>query len=172
MGATRVLPRTHMLLRVEIGAESWLADVGFGASGLLRPMRLVSGAVSRQFVWTYRVVEESGLWILQGLQNDAWQDMYAFTLEPQFPVDYEMANHYTSTHPSSRFVQTLTAQLSTPEARYTLRGREFTVEKGPELRQQTIEDDEALLQVLARPFGLRFPAGTRFREGTPATTSR
>jgi N-hydroxyarylamine O-acetyltransferase len=167
MGATSVLPRTHMLLCVEIGVESWLADVGFGASGLLRPIRLVSGAVSRQFAWTYRLVEESGLWILQGLQNDAWQDMYAFTQEPQFPVDYEMANHYTSTHPTSRFVQTLTAQLSTPEARYTLRGREIIVEKGTEVRQQTIEDDEALLEVLALPFGLRFPAGTRFRQGTP-----
>ena len=32
--------------------------------------------------------------------------------ESDFPgsVDYELANYYTSTHPNSRFVQTLTAQ--------------------------------------------------------------
>src|SRR5690349_15099497 len=34
-GASRLLPRTHMLLRVDVEGEPFLADVGFGGSGLL-----------------------------------------------------------------------------------------------------------------------------------------
>src|SRR5262249_12522387 len=30
LGASRVLPRTHMVLKVEAEGASWLADVGFG----------------------------------------------------------------------------------------------------------------------------------------------
>jgi N-hydroxyarylamine O-acetyltransferase len=162
-GATHVAPRTHLVLRVEVDGGPWLADVGFGTGGLLKPLPLAAGRPSEQFFWTYRLTEGGGLWVLQTLDGGgAWQDVYAFTLEPHYPADVEMANHYTSTHPASRFLQTVTAQLSTPEARYALRGREFMVERGPDLRTRTLGDEE-LLAVLADTFGLHFPPGTRFR---------
>src|SRR5205823_13269640 len=40
--------RTHMVLRVTIDGEPWLADVGFGGIGLLEPMPLRDGASSQQ----------------------------------------------------------------------------------------------------------------------------
>jgi N-hydroxyarylamine O-acetyltransferase len=171
-GASRVLPRTHMLLRVDVDGAAWLADVGFGGDGLLKPLPLVAGPQTRQYAWSYRLMEENNLWVLQSQQGASWQDQYAFTLEPQYEVDFEMANHYTSTHPASRFVQTLTVQLPTPEARHILRGRELTVIRGGEVSSQTIEGEEMLLRVLAEVFGLSFPPGTRFRgplalEGPP-----
>src|SRR6185295_18189246 len=126
----QTLPRTHMLLLVDIEGSKWIADVGFGAEGLLHPVPFGSGEASRQFLWTYRVVEEPGLWVLQSLHDGAWIDLYAFTLEPQQPIDYELANYFTSTHPSSRFVQTLTAQLTVPDARMVLRNLELVVDKG------------------------------------------
>jgi N-hydroxyarylamine O-acetyltransferase len=97
-------------------------------------------------------------------------DQYAFTLEPHLPVDYEPANHYSSTHPDSRFVQTLTAQLPTPKARYFLRNRELvTVTQSAEVAQ-VLPDDPALLEVLEKRFGIVLPAGTAFGElpRTPA----
>jgi N-hydroxyarylamine O-acetyltransferase len=159
--ATRLMPRTHMLLQVDTGGNSWLADVGFGGTGLLYPIPLEPGRVSHQFAWSYRLIDYAGLWVLQSLTHDSWQDQYAFTLEPQHPVDFELANYYTSTHPASHFVQTLTAQRVTPEARYILRNRELLVDRGTEMKSRMIADDE-LLQVLSDPFGLQFPAGTRF----------
>src|SRR5207237_8059869 len=36
--------RTHMVLRVPLGSDVWLADVGFGAMGLLEPIELRDGA--------------------------------------------------------------------------------------------------------------------------------
>jgi N-hydroxyarylamine O-acetyltransferase len=162
-GATRTLPRTHMLLCVETEGRSWLADVGFGGEGLLKPLPLVAGPTVQQFARTYRLQKEAGLWVLQALQGGTWLDFYAFTLEPQLPVDYELANWFTSTHPDSIFVRTLTAQRQTPEARFVLRQREFTVIRGHQTQTRTLADDEELLRVLADTFGLEFPAGTRFR---------
>ncbi len=158
----RRLPRTHILLRVDVAGATWLADVGFGLEGLLLPVPFVSGREARQFGWTYRVVEASGEWTLQSLRDSAWTDLYAFSLEPQLPVDFEPANHYTSTHPDSRFVRTLTVQLPTPEVRYRLRNRELVLDRGRTVTRRELADDDELLSVLAEVFGLRFPAGTRF----------
>jgi N-hydroxyarylamine O-acetyltransferase len=156
LGAHRVLPRTHMLLQVQAEGRSWLADVGFGGSGLLEPLPLASGAVFRQHGWSYRLVNEANLWVLQLAEGDDWHDLYAFTLEPQHLVDYEMANHYVSTHPSSRFVQTLTVQRSTPQERYVLRDYDFTLTRLDGTTTRTLTEEERL-RVLAETFGLDFP---------------
>ena len=66
-GATRVLPRTHMVLKVASEGAEWLADVGFGAAGLLLPVRFGDGEEVRQFAWTYRLIEEDGQWVLRSL---------------------------------------------------------------------------------------------------------
>jgi N-hydroxyarylamine O-acetyltransferase len=117
--------------------------------------------VSEQFTWSYRVVqEEGGAWVLQSLHGEAWTDLYAFTLEPQHAIDYEMANHFTSTHPESRFRKTVTAQLAAPGVRRILCGGELMVDDGTEVTRRAVGADE-LLAVLDESFGLRLPAGTR-----------
>ena len=158
----RTLPRTHMLLLVEVEDTIWLADVGFGLEGLLLPVPFGGGREARQFGWTYRVVEGDGEWVLQSLRNAAWTGLYSFPLAPHLAVDFEPANHYTATHPDSRFVRTLTVQLPTPEVRYRLRNREFIQDRGTTVTRRELADDDELLAVLAEEFGLRFPAGTRF----------
>lgn len=160
----RDLPRTHMFLLAGAGGAEWVADVGFGGEGLLLPVPLGEGAEARHYAWRYRIVEEKpGQWLLQSGRPEGWANLYSFTLEPQTPADCEMANHYTSTHPDSPFVSTLTAQLPTPEARHVLRNRELIVDRGGgRVERRALVDDEELLRVLAATFGLAFPAGTRF----------
>jgi N-hydroxyarylamine O-acetyltransferase len=162
-GTTSILPRTHMTLQVEVDGSRVLADVGFGVFGLLLPVSLEQTGESRQFAWTYRVADDEGMRVLQ-LRNDAaWTDLYAFTLERHFPADYEMANHYTSTHPSSRFVQVLTAQRSATDVRRMLRDRDYSEHRGEAVTHRTLAGDDEVLDVLAEQFELRFPRGTRFR---------
>lgn len=161
-GAQRVLPRTHMLLRVNVDGQAWLADVGFGSRGLLTPLPLQTGQSVQQLAWSFRLEQDNGLWVLQCLQQDAWTDLYAFTLEPQLPVDFEVASWFTSTHPDSMFRRLLVVQSLRPEVRYFLRNRELTVERGGSAETHRIEDDDTLLTVLAQTFGLTFAAGTRF----------
>ena len=160
--STAVLARTHMLLLVEADGARWVADVGFGSEGLLHPVPFRAGAEARQYLWSYRIVEEAGRWVLQSGRQGQWRDMYVFTLEPQERADYEMANYWIATHPASRFVQTLTVQMPTPEARWLLRNRELTVDRGGELITRPLQDDAELLDVLASTFGLRFPPDTTF----------
>jgi N-hydroxyarylamine O-acetyltransferase len=166
-GSTSLLPRTHMLLKVDLDDGPRLADVGFGGEGLLRPIRMEPGHESRQFHWTYRVLEEGPVLILQSLQPEGWFDLYAFTLDPNLPVDYEVSNHYTSTYPTSIFRRGPIVQRPTPEARYGLRGRELTIRRGDGSTVREIGDDDELLQVLSSTFGLDFPPGTRFGPAVP-----
>ena len=155
-------PRTHMLLLVDVEGATWLADVGFGLEGLLLPVPFGSQREARQFGWTYRVVEANGEWTLQSSRNGSWMDLYSFSLEPCLAVDFEPANHYSATHPGSRFVRTLAVQLPAPEVRYMLRNRELVLDRGATVTRRMLADDDELLAVLAETFGLRFPAGTRF----------
>jgi N-hydroxyarylamine O-acetyltransferase len=156
--ATQVNPRTHMLLLVDADGAKWLADVGFGAEGLLLPVPFGSEEESRQFAWTYRVTNAGDQWVLQSQHAEGWTDLYGFTLEPQLPIDYEIANHYTSTHPESRFVKSLTVQLPTPGARTALRNRELIVDRDGETTTRTVADEEELRRVLRETFGLPAPA--------------
>lgn len=146
-GATEVLPRTHMTLRIDVADRPWVVDVGFGGNGPQGPVPLDGSPAGEN-----RVVDEGFLHVLQRRTPDGWTDLYSFTLEPAHPADYEVANHYTSTHPDSRFVQTLTVQLSTPDVRHVLRGSTYTVRRGD--REETREVAPEELPKILRSLGL------------------
>jgi N-hydroxyarylamine O-acetyltransferase len=170
------LPRTHMVLVVEIDHALWLADVGFGGDGLLLPVPLDSAGGFEAFGRRYRVVgpDDGGIRVLEVRRPAGWFAMYEFTMEPQLPIDYEVANWWTSTHPSSGFVQTLTAQRVSPEGSLTLRARRLaqTDQRGEVIGEQEIGDDDELVVILRERFGLDFPTGTRFRPPTASPPDR
>ncbi len=159
---TRILPRTHMTLLVEVDGQRFLADVGFGSAGLFVPVPLDEKRVSSQFAWQYRIVERGGLRLLQTADGDEWTDLYSFSLESQLPADYEMASYYVSTHPDSRFVSTLTAQRLTPEGRHTLRGAEYTLDRGTSVTKRLLGEGIDLRSFVAETFGLTLPQGWSF----------
>lgn len=163
-----LLPRTHMCLCVRIGGLRYVADVGFGGEGLLMPVPM-NGETVQQYLWKYRLSQEAdGVWVLQSAGN-GWNDLYAFTLEPQHDVDFMMANYYVSTYPESPFVRTLTVQLPAADCRQILRNRELVIDNGSVFERVILRDDDELLDMLSSRFNLRFPAGTRFRfEEEPA----
>jgi N-hydroxyarylamine O-acetyltransferase len=162
-GSGAIRPRSHMLLAVEIDGQAWLADVGFGGEGLLYPIRSDRDDENHQGAWTFRVKGEGEVDVLQSLHADGWFDLYAFTREPQYPVDFVVSNHFTSTYPHSPFVQSLVVQRTGPEMRWTLRNRELGEQSPDRQTTRALPDDDAVLATLAEVFDLRFPAGTRFR---------
>jgi N-hydroxyarylamine O-acetyltransferase len=163
MGATGVRPRLHMLLAVEVAGEWWLADVGFGADGLLHPVPLRAGEAAPQFVWTYRIAAEGELFVLQSQRPEGWVDLYAFTLEEQHPIDYEVSNYFTSTNPTSVFVKMLLVQLPGRERRLMVMNRKLVERSAEGTSERMLAGDRELLDVLADCFGLSFEAGTPFR---------
>ena len=161
-GGAGIRPRTHMLLRVEFPAGALVADVGFGGDGPLRPLPLDEGSELWAGSAGHRLRRDEGVWVLEGNVTAEWSDLYAFSLEPHYPVDFEMANHFTSTYPRSPFVQSLTAQRIRAKERAILRNRDFTLIASGTGHSETVRDPDHLLAVLDEYFGLSFPAGTRF----------
>lgn len=158
-GAPAPMPRTHMVLRVEAGGASWLADVGFGGDGPAFPVPL-GAAESEQTGGAYAVAREpAGIHVLR-LRAGAgaeWRDLYAFGLVPALPVDFQVAHHFTSTHPRSPFVNTLTVQRTTPELRQVLRGRSYAEHDGEREMRRELSDREAV-ELVTEGFGLDVPA--------------
>ncbi len=101
-GSTR--PRGHLVLRVHEGGAVWHADVGFGLGTLLEPLPFGPGGEHEQAGWRFRVVSDGPELVLQTVLDEAWVDVYALAPEPVAPVDVEVCNWWTSTHPRSPFV--------------------------------------------------------------------
>lgn len=156
--------RTHLLVRVELEGESWLADVGVGAMSPTAALRLAEHGPQPTPHETRRLLRENDRIYHQVLFGDEWHDICELTLEEMPLIDRVVANWYTSAHPESHFKNRLLAARALPDgARLTLLNRELTVRQRDGRTERTsIADPDQLLAVLAERFGLRFPAGTRF----------
>ncbi len=120
-------PRTHMMSAVGVDGVDHLVDVGFGA-GMLYPMPLQDGVVVDQAGWEHRLTRDRGRWTLSKRVEDRWEALHAFDDTPQRPIDYEVAHHYTSTHPRSPFTGQLTVMRLDHGVSRRLVGDELTVE--------------------------------------------
>jgi N-hydroxyarylamine O-acetyltransferase len=162
--------RTHMVLRVTIGGEPWLADVGFGGIGLLEPIAMRDGARSEQVGLIYTLRREAHVWSLraesvpksvpesvpESVPDSVPEDLYEFSEDPQTPGDVEVANHYTSTHPDSMFRRTLTIQRTTRAERTILRQNIFTRYVDGRIEERAIDNADA--RAIARDvFGVTLP---------------
>jgi N-hydroxyarylamine O-acetyltransferase len=147
VGTTAIRPRTHMVLSVNVEEAEWLADVGFGGEGPRVPVPMNATAVDDGGTG-YRVVRDGPLHVLQMRADGEWSDQYAWSPQPVQPIDFEVASWFTSTHPQSPFVRTLTAQRAAPDVRYVLRYPMFTEIRhdGVRTREITRSELHGLLQ--------------------------
>lgn len=148
-------PRTHMLLRVQAEGEPVLVDVGFGLLTPTAPLRLVTGVAQRTPHEPFRLLAYEGAFVMQAQLRGSWQPLYAFDLQEQQQVDYELVNWYLSNHPCSRFVNGLMAARAAPGRRYTLRDNEFAVhDVNGQSERRVLADATALRCTLEDVFGL------------------
>jgi N-hydroxyarylamine O-acetyltransferase len=157
--------RTHMVLRIALDGEVWLADVGFGAMGLLEPIPLRDQATAAQGGFTFRLRRDGALWILSARDAEAENDLYEFTDDPQTPWDVEVANHFTSTHPESIFRKTLTIQRTQQDRRTILRGELLTRYRAGRISEVLVARPE-LSRVVFEEFGVELPPGPFVFEAT------
>ncbi|HSY20986.1 MAG TPA: arylamine N-acetyltransferase [Polyangiaceae bacterium] len=162
------LPRTHMVLTIGIGGVRFLVDGGYGGVGLTSPLALGHSEPQPSLFEAQRVLTFAHERLVQALVAGEWRDLYTFTDEPLPPIDFEVANWYTATHPASRFRQNLIVSSATREARFVLYNRELTTYGRGTKEARTVDDPEELLVVLSSRFDLTFPEGMRFGEpGSP-----
>lgn len=151
-------PRTHMLLRVDIDGDTWIADVGFGGVTLTAPLRLVDGVVQETPHERFRLDRVEGYWLLQVEIGEEWRSTFRFGLEENLLSDYEIASYFVSTHRQSHFVHTLMAARPTREGRYALSNNRLSF-RGPEAFQRELASAEEVEQVLRDIFGIHVPPG-------------
>ena len=160
MGATGIRSRTHMLFLAEVDREQWICDVGFGGDGLLHPIPFRPGETAAQFSWRYRIVQEGSVYVLQSWRPEGWLDLYAFGLDPAYPIDYELANYFTSTSPTSIFRKMLRVQLPGPDVSRLLINHTLSERTDTGVTEVKVPDGDGLLEVLESRFGLALPKGT------------
>jgi N-hydroxyarylamine O-acetyltransferase len=150
-------PRSHMLLLVDLDGQRYIADVGFGGNVLTAPLLLAPHIAQPTPHEPHRLLPLDNGFLLEASWNDEWNPFYRFTLEPQFPADYEVSNWYLCHHPSSFFREVLICARATPEARYALRNNALTIRRGKETEKRTLVGPAALRDCLALDFGLQLP---------------
>lgn len=163
-GTGALPPRTHKLLRLETPDGPYLCDVGFGGRGFWLPLPLQDGATGHWGQDAVRLLHRDGLWAQQLSRNGEWQTLYTFSDDPFHEIDMVVANHYTATHPASRFVQNLTAIRRRETGRLIVHNRELRLETATGTTVQPLDTPDALCDALRDHIGLPIPTGTRFRQ--------
>lgn len=158
--ATGPTPRTHMLNVVALDGARWLVDVGFGGFVPTGAVALVPDVEQTLPLGVFRMVRDGVWWRLQAKLEAGFSDLYQFTEEPHGPVDFEVMNHFTSTHPASRFRNALIVSLPKEDARHALLDDQYVI-RGAETSKRTVAPRE-IPALLRSVFGIDVPDGTTF----------
>lgn len=167
--ADTITPRTHMLLRVDLDGETYLADVGFGGMTLTGPLRLELDIEQATPHEPYRLIRADEDFVMQVKIRDAWKPLYSFDLQKQALPDYEVCNWYVSTHPDSLFVNGLIAARPAQERRYALRNNELRVHHlNGRSERHVLTSAAEMCETLERDFRVTLPDAS----GLDATLER
>jgi len=91
---------------------------------------------------------------IEGTMKPLWTS----TLEPESPVDFVMANHFTSTWSQSPFVTMLLMRALTPDGRrVSIANRDVTISRDGVFEKSQLEDRAALRALLKEEFGIDLP---------------
>jgi N-hydroxyarylamine O-acetyltransferase len=151
---TEPQPRTHRVNRIEIDGASWLADVGFGGCVLTAPLRLEPHAAQPTAHDAYRLTPTPGGVMQEVEREQGWVPAYDLSLTPCVERDYEMANWFTSTHPTSHFRANLLVARTAPEARYNLLHNRLTIRPAGGAPTREVLDAAGIERTLVETFGL------------------
>lgn len=158
-----VTPRSHMLIKVDLAGDTWLADVGFGGLTQTGPLRLAPGAEQATPHETFRMVEAGDALRMQAKVGGDWRTLYAFDLQRQHDVDYAVTNFYLYSNPASHFVTTLMAARALPDRRLTLRNDRFSIHRTDgRTEQRRLGSAAEIASVLASEFGIDPPDSASF----------
>jgi N-hydroxyarylamine O-acetyltransferase len=146
-----------MLLSVTIDGMTYLLDTGFGGHGPLVPVPLVEDRELREGPDVHRLVRRGGEWVLEAQIGGAMTPLWMSTLEAESPIDFVMANHFTSTWQDSPFVNRLMLRALTPEGRVTVMNRDVTVLRGGASEKHELADRATLRKLLTDHFGFDLP---------------
>ncbi|ALE58774.1 arylamine N-acetyltransferase [Paraburkholderia sp. RL17-368-BIF-A] len=153
-----VTPRTHMVLRIDLDNEAWIADVGLGSVTLTSPLRLSPGLAQRTDLGVFRLADASrdALYLEVQARDESWSRAYRFDLHPVEWIDYETSNWYTSTSPEAIFASNLIVCRVLSGTRLTLLNDQVNerAADGSLIGEQRLASADELAACLRERFGL------------------
>jgi len=153
-------PVSHVLLAVDIGGATYIADVGFGGQTLTAPLRLKADVEQHTPHEPYRLSGGEGEWRLEIRLGETWRPLYSFDLSEKSYEDYQSINDMTSSGPT--FSGNLIAARAEKGRRLALRNDRFTVYPlGGAAETRTLSGTAELREVLSGPFGITLPQSDR-----------
>lgn len=163
--AENITARSHMLLKVEIEGEAYLADVGFGGMTMTAPLKLLPNVEQETPHEKFRIIKEDHSYRQEGFLSGEWKHTYRFTLEEAKIIDYQVSNFYVSTFPDSRFRDQLIAARPFEGGRYALNNRTLTrYDQKGKIEKRSFGDATDALDALESVFGIRGLDKKKFEE--------
>jgi N-hydroxyarylamine O-acetyltransferase len=156
-------PRTHMFLTLSLPEGRFVVDPGFGSLAPGVPLPLDDGAAARTESQTHWMVRDDQYWVLRAPTDEKVVDCWVSTLEADNPIDFVVANHYTSTHPDSSFVNRIMLRALTDDGRVSVMNRDVTIRRGTQSRSLQLTDRKALRALLVEHFGFDLPEAETLR---------
>jgi len=150
------VPRTHMFLSVTLDGARYVVDPGLGLFGSRLPLPLDGTGVPADRP-THRMVREGDGWVMHAPRDGAQIPAWVSALDAEYPIDFEVANHFTATHPGSLFRNWILASAVTPEGRVNIMNRNVTYLRGDAATTAQLADRSALRALLAEHFGFDIP---------------
>ncbi|WP_082531120.1 arylamine N-acetyltransferase [Devosia sp. Root436] len=149
-------PPTHMLLAVDIGGATYIADVGFGGLTLTAPLRLRADSEQATPHETFRLTGGEPDWVLEARIGEDWRALYVFDTTEKSADDYAASNLMLST--DSPFTRELRVALSPSGKRLALRNNRFTIHSAGEPSESRLLTSVAeMREVLSGAFGIQLP---------------
>ncbi|WP_164007775.1 arylamine N-acetyltransferase family protein [Pyxidicoccus trucidator] len=149
----------HLALLLEDASGRWLVDVGFGDC-FLEPLRFDERGVQVQDGRGYRLAEEGESLVLwREAATEGWEAQYVVSPIPRQLADFASMCHHQQTSPDSIFTQRRLCTRATPDGRITLKEGMLVVTTGGVRHEQSLPDEAAWRDALARHFDITLPKG-------------
>ena len=155
--------RTHMFLTVPLAEGRYLVDPGFGSLAPRVPLPLAEGVQTQMGQERHWITRDGDDWTLHAQVGANPVAAWVSTMQQEYPVDFEIGSHYTSTHPASPFVQRILLRALSETGRVTVMNRDVTLWHGEQPQQIQLADRRALRALLAEHFGFDLPEVEQLR---------
>jgi N-hydroxyarylamine O-acetyltransferase len=153
-------PRTHMLLSVDLPDGRVVVDPGFGGLAPLVPLPL-DGTHKTHGYDEHWLSRDGDDYVLNARTPERVVAAWVTTLADDYPIDFVMANHYTSTHPHSPFTSRLMMRAFTggEAGRVSVMNRDVTHWRDNVPTTSQLADRAALRELLSSAFGFELDVG-------------
>ena len=159
--------RQHMFLTVTIGGASYVIDPGFGPFACPLPIP-IDGTPVPTNAPTHRLAREGNDWFLYVTRDGEQIQGWISTMEEEYPVDFEMMNHYIATHPASFFTHNILASAVTQEGRINIMNQGVNMIRNGIAEPTQLADRKALRSLVVQHFGFDLPElETMLVDGVP-----